>query len=774
MKAIVKKLYQDFWRSFGKLFLCILAAIISAWGISTVVYSYLMSERDFKSNFSSTVPADFILTIQSPSVAFLHKLSTDKNIQAIERRELIYARTRKNDGSWMPIILYGVDKIDKPSIMKFTIVNGKEINKEGIYIEKNGKKFISNLNSLQIQIPGDTTIEFQRSGFVHDPGMAPSQMDQLLYGYTSIENIKHLLRTGYQRILFKTNLKDPSKGDLQSEVDRISLFIKDNGSLVLSVIIPEPGTHPHQGIVEGISFLQQSFGVILFLLGVILLSLILLTWLYPQLNDIGVLKAIGSSTTMIFLSYVVVLASIVVAGLLVGLPLGYNTAVFYNSFIANLQNFIPVKERLPLNNHLIVIVPALFIPLLIGLIPLNKMAKTSVHDALNKIFYTPHKMIFKLSQQLFTNSRITYGFNNLFRSNQRTTLLIALLTIGISLFISGYNLRYSINNEFSNYYKNSNYNLNITLKDTINKSLFFLEKLSFVESVAYTEKKKVSFQLPDKTKPNHTTLKIYSRDFKVSKPLVLKGIVDKKCSNCLFINQIFKSDFKDIILGSPIELIIDNKVQAFTYAGIYKEIGQGSAMYIFSDKDINGYKEVSIQIKQGVDLAKATQQIDDTLLAHDIDVAQLLNISTFALSMDNHLKPTYFIIQVMGLFTIIIGILGMLIVLNLSLKERVREMGIMKALGGSVTQISYMFAIEYFIINTVAALLGIFTAYGLTYIFCRVVASLGLNLELPAQNDYTNISWTLVCLLLIQTITILAYSKFKVKETSSSLLNTII
>src|ERR1700738_4575836 len=148
MKAIIRKLLRDFWRSKSKFFLCVLASGICAWGISGVIYSYLMSERDFSENFFHSNPADFVMTIKKPDDHLLRVLREDAAIRDIERREIINARIKTKTGGWMPFTLFAVEDPGRPVVSKFTLLEEESLSKRkdglrgsGIFIENNGGSF---------------------------------------------------------------------------------------------------------------------------------------------------------------------------------------------------------------------------------------------------------------------------------------------------------------------------------------------------------------------------------------------------------------------------------------------------------------------------------------------------------------------------------------------------------------------------------------------------------------------------------------------------------
>ena len=99
MKVILWKLIGDFRQAKGKLILLLLAASLSGWGISSMVYSYYMSERDFEENFVKTNPADIAVTVEGYSLALENNLLADRNVVDIERRDVINARIKNRQGA---------------------------------------------------------------------------------------------------------------------------------------------------------------------------------------------------------------------------------------------------------------------------------------------------------------------------------------------------------------------------------------------------------------------------------------------------------------------------------------------------------------------------------------------------------------------------------------------------------------------------------------------------------------------------------------------------
>lgn len=770
MKAIIVNLIKTFWLSKGKFLLCIIAAILSTWGISTMLYSKLMTDRDFRENYTVSNPADIILTVSQPTATTFQQVSIHPKLRAVERRETISARIKNKKGNWMPLLLFATTDLTKPQINKFTI-NAEPL-KNSLFIEANGLNFTDTTKPFVIQVPGMDTISFKYGGHAFDPGLAPSQMEQMVYAYTSLSTLNRIVTDSIQQWLITAKEKSLSEEELRNFAKDLSQTINQTAKVV-GMSIPPPGEHPHQNIVNGVSFLLKSFGLVLSILGVTLLSLILITWLYPQMANVGIMKTVGASTPMVFGGYMTVLLLIVLIGLCVGMPIGYATALKYSRFIDFIQNFKPVNQPLPLSTHLLVLLPVIIIPLLFTASTLIRVSRTTVHKALNKVFYTPYQSIFRVINFAFSNSSLKYSFTNLFRNNLRTLLLLLLLITGVGLFTAGFNLRYSLKTDFANYIDNSTYAVTVTIKDSLQKPLAFLNQLDCVEDVQYINNQAIQFRPPGKSHSEITILSSYPKGYVIHKDLVLRGKIEPDQTNKLYISQKYEDDFKSLELGDTIPIKNQNgTTETLVFGGVIEDLLH-PGFYRYTTSANSSYNKIALKIKKGVPVEYATQQIDDILLKNETEVKQIGDNKSKLLMLDNHLKPTYLIIQVMGIITLLIAISGLLIVLNLSLQERIREMGIMKAVGSSVSSIVNMYHREYLVLSMLALITGILFGKILNAAICKLFGVMVIMVPVKPLVDIKFVVLTIVLLLSVQTLLIAGYIKKKVTKTSATMLNQV-
>ena len=780
MNSILGKLIRDFRLLKGKLFLLVLAATLSAWGISSVTYSYYLSERDFRENFERTFPADMTMVIGNYQEGMDQKLKEHPNVTGIERREAMSIRIKSSQDSWMPLILYAIDKVDSMNYDRIRFPDKENIAADQFLIEQNAWNYLDEeKEEVEVLFPGmDEPVKWKTNGLVHDARQAPATMEGLVYGYlTSIERLEPFLPEGQRRLLIETNVSS-NKEAIKLVSEQLKEIVRENGGEVTGVSIPEPGEHIHQGVIDGISFLQESGGITLSVMGIVLLALILLVWVYPQVSDIGVMKAIGASTKAILKSYLLALLLILCFGLLIGMPAGYKTASLYNKGVAFFQNFEVVERMLPLRTHIQVFLIATIIPFLVGMFPLVNASKTTVNEAISKTFYTSQKGLFRLAQGAFRGGQSQYLLNNLFRHGQRSLLTILLLMVGCGLFITASNVDHSIRFDLDAFAKTSDYEILVALPENTKKeALNFLKEVSSVENYLPVNYDRVSYISPSLGTPELITLRTFSPGVVIDPDRVVKGTLDKTCNDCLYISgEEMKKNFADAELGDPVILTFTSgEERKYIFSGVIDDlILIGAPFLAFSEETDESFNGLLFELKPGLtkqEMLSTSNDIDDAFLFNGINLAGRWSVTYRIGGIMAHLNPTFLIIKVMGIFTMILGLTGLLIVLNLTIRERTRETGIMKSIGASVWKITRLFTIEFLVLSSIAFVFGIIISIPIAKALIRIVAEVIIRHPVPLVQDINEISITALVVLGIQGLLVLVYSYYHMGKNARELLD---
>ncbi|MCR9252670.1 MAG: FtsX-like permease family protein [bacterium] len=780
MKIILFKLLKDFRKSKLKLLLLVLAAALSSWGISTVMYGYFMTERDFEENFLSTNPADLSITIDNYSDALIDVISSEEGVVGVERREVVSGRIKASEESWMPLILFAIEDVNEMNYDIVDILDADNKTPNKFLVERNANNFLlEDQAQVELILGSEKQVTvFQLDGKVHDARQAPAQMEGIVYAYTtSIEMLDGHLPDSRRRLLIETNVSDDAEA-IKQVYNSVKIAVEANGGTLVGYNIPTPGEHVHQGIVDGISFMQESGGAILSLMGIILLSLILLTWIYPQISDVGVMKAIGASTSHIFKSYSIVLLIIISIGIVIGLPLGYQTGFLYNKAVAFFQNFEVVQEVLPFQYHLMVIVVGILLPMIFGITPVIKSSKTSVTNAMNKTFYIPKRGFFNWTQKLIGNLKVKFCLNNLLRHAQRTLLIILLLAVGLGLFFTSTSMDYSIRKDLDAYSKTSSYELLLTFASPLElEQVSFLRSMGTVKEYAPINSYRVSYNLATSDHAETSRLRVLSSKVKIEEKYLVRGEIKKNCSECVYISgEHMIEEFEGVKIGERIELKNgQGEIETYVFSGAMKDIViMGAPFLVYDDSRVSEFNVLAVALDENLNYSEvsvASNQIDDQFIEEGINLKNRFSIKRRMAGILGHLAPTFLIIKILGIFTIVLGLIGLVIVLNLTIEERTREIGIMKSIGAPSKKISVLFNLEFLLITVLAIALGVLLAMPLASGLISVVAEAILKHTVPQFNDYPIIGISATVVLGIQFLVILVYNRYKINRNARDLLD---
>ncbi len=158
-------------------------------------------------------------------------------------------------------------------------------------------------------------------------------------------------------------------------------------------------------------------------------------------------------------------------------------------------------------------------------------------------------------------------------------------------------------------------------------------------------------------------------------------------------------------------------------AGVAKDSAKEDAIYAYVPLDVIrehygnvGGQFAKVRVKDDTVINSVRSQIEQTSFVTESIVDTVADINSFFLIVRS-------ILIVFGVIIMSISAMGMLNTLSISLLQRTKEVGILKALGTKRTDIFKMFILEAFLISFFGGFLGLLLGYG---------AAKGINLGMNA------------------------------------------
>ena len=235
-------------------------------------------------------------------------------------------------------------------------------------------------------------------------------------------------------------------------------------------------------------------------------------------------------------------------------------------------------------------------------------------------------------------------------------------------------------------------------------------------------KAKISFVSADTTYIRDMTANkiIYGRNFKESD---IKGrknvvIVNRELATKLF--------GKEDVVGEHIETEIEGTPRTFTIIGVYNknksifdaltgsDSTQGFIPYTLSTEDFYG---LNIKINEDKDMKKGTEKIKKFLAKYkrvNDDVYSVESVEDQANQINGVMAGLSLGLGAIAAISLLVGGIGIMNIMLVSVTERTKEIGIRKSLGARRRDILTQFMVESAILSLSGGLIGIVIGFGIS------------------------------------------------------------
>lgn len=704
MNMIYKKSLKDFWATKSKTFVVMLTLFIGVFGLSVITFTSYISKKDLEDNFLCTNPASVILPTENLKDDSFQNLRVLDFVDNLEVRPSRMAKIRSSNKEWMSIILFGIASFEELAINTFEMEEGSPPKGNEIVIERDGLRYLDS-KEIKLQIDSETELSFRQSGTCHAPGLSPSHMDHIVYGFITIDRFNQLFKQQNTSNLLVTFKED--KNNLKRIHKNTSSIIKQieiNGGKVTSVNIPKPGEHPHQGQLSSLLFLQFGIGGLAILLSLILLINVIFSIMSTQIKQIGIMKAVGGSYRQITTMYLLGVGILSVVAIILAIPLAYKVSLIYSGFIANQLNFNLINTTIPFEIISMLVALSLFVPLLVAFFPIRSSVKMTVKSAINNNLLRSAITGISILRASKLPLWLRMSIDNLFKNKKRLIISIFNLGLGIALIFIAYNVSNSLRNTFAKSTEREKQDISVVLDKKYSKEevLNALGNDADIAKIEVWERGSASFKFSDSIKGKSFSIVYFQENTELLDLSVIEGEIPTIWDNSILVNTAFLAAFPSYSARDSTPLIIGNNYKQLHISGVVKIMGAPTAYMSKSgleNLDLMNVGKTQLKIKL-VDnthpalINKKITHYENKLAKNGINSIYSSNmIEKIQVLQDHILVILYFLIAMSVLVLLVVG-LGVVSAMNISIIERKREIGIMRAIGGKPFQIRKIITVE--------------------------------------------------------------------------------
>jgi putative ABC transport system permease protein len=754
------KVISDLWSHRTRTLIVAMAVAVGVYAVGTVLAAQVLMLREFHRDRDSTLIASAIINTYPFDREFAERVAGMPGIAAAEGRETLSARVVMGPESWRNLDIVSVSDFENMQVDRFPLVAGRwPTARDEVMVEWMGLDYIGAKTGdrITIELPDNTRKELTITGTIHNP-QRPSPT---ILGYTfALVSPETMVYLGESYLFTELHVRvegaDPSAPGNREHVAAVMKEVEDrvkrSGREVLNTTII--GKSIIESIVNTAVMIISMFGWVILLLSGFLVINTISALIAQQINQIGIMKLIGASRLQMVAMYVTLVLVYGTIAFAIAIPLAVTTARhLMTDLVEGLVNIRSDSYDIPIWIYLVMVAIGVLIPLIAGLIPVWQGTRISTYRALNDTGIQSdaagHSAIEHLLGRLpktWLQRPLLLSVRNTLRHKGRLLRTMIVLILGTALFIAVVSVRQSVDTTQADFLRYHRYDVEVQFEEP--------QRLARVEAVAYELGDVASVEgwgvagakreRPDGSESNNFQVLGVPPDSTRLDPIVQAGRwLRPDDKDAVVINATLAKDESDVAVGGWVVLNMDGRKRSWQVVGIVTSDAQGSKLFMpyeaFGHANRNLGKANRLLVTANQNDAVAQEALESILLNHfeakGFDVNS--TTTTHKLNAQNGLMFNiivgYLILNAILLGAV--GSLGLSTTMGINMMERIREIGVLRAIGASNGAIRRIVLLEGIVIACLSWVVGFILSFPIAQ---WMSAQIGVALlDMPLSYTYS-------------------------------------
>jgi putative ABC transport system permease protein len=769
--TLLRKLVRDLSAIRGRIVLMGVAVGVSLTVFGATLYAGTITDREFDRGYLSTNPASATLLLdKGVSPVRAAELATAAQgrpgVAQASMRTQFTAQFRPDGGQWSdePLQVFVAAPDDPLRVAGFEMDQGVwPPPPDGILIERAALKFLDLEvgDPLTVRTPDGRPATLTITGVAHDPSLADARQEQKGYGYVSTASLPALGEPTTLNQL-KVSAVDTTSRERVAAVGRdlASWLTSAEGTRVSEVQVPEPGRHPHRQWLDLILRILFVFGGTLLLLSAVLVATMLNRLISQQIPQIGIMKAIGARARVIRRQYLTMAFVVAAAATVVAVVPGFLLGRLLARALLTMQDMDPESLAVPWWTYTAVLVLGLFLAPLLALVPITRASRTTVREAIDHHGAgTGEVRTYNWVGRVRGLDRtLLMGLRNMFRRRARFVLLVGLLTAAGALFLGGANTLAGLYAFQAQAAAQQTWDAEVDLggfadASKVEDAVATLPGVADVETWSMvpttvaraTDQVEVTGTYPDQGHGSRFMAAVPPGTTMIDAPLVTGRWLRAGDTDAIVLNRGGAGGLlPDAKVGDTVTLTVDGRRTTWRVAGFVKQKFAGPSAFVTTEgfAAATGHRGQANRVEIGGDdhspaaqsaIAEAARA---ALTEAGVAVQVAMPAGRLAGVIDGHVYAAGWTLLVIAIVIALVGYIGMASTMSTSVLERIREFGIMHAIGAPPSAIRRIVAAEGLFTALTSCVLAVPLAMAIATALNRMVGNMIAGDPLP-----TRISW---------------------------------
>jgi putative ABC transport system permease protein len=731
MSVVYRKVWRDLMRNKGRTILVVLsiAVGVTAVGLIFSINNLLTTQMTLSQIASDPSHAKLYLDgyIDDETVRSLGNMQEIGEIEGAIETSIRWKRNLDDDWEQKQALLIARESYRDMPFDLYTLKSGDwpEVNAVDVEFNHQGPFNVPEVGQTLYLEVNEREEPLYLNGTLRDPSQFPPPNAQNPTFYVTREMMNKL--TGiYNFNVLRFTIPQYSQEKAEIAVEAVKQRLKSQNVSITYYEIQDPQRHPMQDIANGIGLVLGLMAVMSLFLSVLLVINTINAIITQQIPQIGVMKTYGGMRNDVAKIYLAGVGIYGILSLVIALPL----AAFGGYFIANwmlyLFNVPPARFSFPLSALLTMLIAGLLSPLLAGFVPILKGASITVKDAISSYGMGAADFGSGVVSRLLGRIRglprlVAMPLRNTFRRMGRLLLTELTLIAAGALFLTVLSTGSSVRTTIANAFKSFGYDILLVFKSPqrINEIVSLLGTQSNVARVEMWVWQDAKAHLPGVTGPGtekDVALRGFPEDSEFYKPVIISG--EGLDSQDTSVRQLLLNDqlAKDLGIEAGDSIVIDlgrKHVAVWEVAGLIQDLTpSGNTIYMYRDvlnQELNQVNQASVaEVKLNLpeetldNHLAAIKNLEDFLKTQGIEPASTSSSIQEQEQFSAQLGILITVLLIMTVLVAIVGSVGLSGTLSINVIERIREIGVMRAVGASSSDLALIFIGEGLLIGLIS------------------------------------------------------------------------
>jgi putative ABC transport system permease protein len=735
-----QKLVGDVSAERGRLALMGTALMVSLIAVGTVLGAWAVLTREIAANYLSTVPASATLELpDGVDEALLRDVRASGLVADAEAREVSFARAQVGD-AWRPVLLFEVADFNDLRLNRFTRESGEWPPGPGsVLVERSALGMAGGGTTLTLKTPHGTPTTVPIVGLVHDPGLAPAWQEREVYAYATRETVRQLGESGVLHELRVRFAPEPmTVVEAEQGAARLGRWLEARGVSVHEARVPPPRQHPHQRQMTTILLLLLIFAGLSLVLSSVLVATTLSAMLARQVREIGVMKTLGARASQLGGLYAVLVGALGLVAWLGSVPLALVGTGLFARAVSTMLNFNLTSQALPWWVFATGAVAGVVVPLAFALVPIRGAVRVSVREALEA-----HGVV----SGVWVPRWLPVTARSLLRRPKRLALTVLLLATAGALFMTALGVARAWERNLDKIYETRHYDVELRLHRppgaSLQPQLLAVPGVTQVEwwgyaPAAFSHEGQLDTvrTYPDRGHGSLMVLAPPANTKLVSFPVLQGRWLLPEDTDAVVLNHVAAAQAGGVTVGAPVTLAVEGHHHAWRVVGVVEEIGAAGVAYVNAPafERLEGPSRFARLVTASATPTERTQvihRLEDVLARASASIEVVIPFSELRTAIGDHV--VILIRALLALATIlgVVGLLGLSSAMGVSVLERTRELGVMKAVGASGRRIARQLNQEALLTAVMSWFAAVLLSLPLTATVERFIGQLGFLAPLP-------------------------------------------